>query len=113
MKKKFILGCADFCPSKVVPIRASGACGVDVRFERVVHVKTGVRWMCSFMRSRADWTEERFNGRVVERSAIMCRDVSGGTLGTHVRWGRSLFTIRLGKRKNDVPTKQKTVPLVL
>lgn len=83
MKKKFILGCAGFCPSKVVPIRASGACGVDAINERVVHVWTGVRWMSSFIRSRAYWTEERFNGRVLERSAIVCRKAQTVCWGNH------------------------------
>lgn len=36
-------------------------------------VRTGVSWMCSFIRSWADSTEERFSGRVLERSAIVCR----------------------------------------
>lgn len=32
--------------------------------------------MCSLIRSRADWTEERFKGSVLE-SAIVCIPVSG------------------------------------
>ena len=34
--------------------------------------------MWSFMRSWADWTEERFKGRVLERSAmVVCRGGNG------------------------------------
>ncbi len=43
LKKNLILGCAGIWPSKGVPRRASGVCGVDARVERVVDVRTGVR----------------------------------------------------------------------
>lgn len=44
---------------------------MDARFERVVDVSTGVSLMCSFIRSWADWTEERFKGKVLERWAMV------------------------------------------
>jgi len=47
-----------------VPTSASGDCGVDARSERVVDVKTGVRWIWDLMISWADSTEERSSGSV-------------------------------------------------
>ena len=58
-------------PSKGVPIIAEGDWGVDARSESVLEVRTGVRWMCGFIRSWAAWTDERVSGRVLLLSGIL------------------------------------------
>ena len=42
-----------------MPFSASAVCGVDARVERVVFVRTGVRWMCGFIRVCAAVTASR------------------------------------------------------
>jgi len=68
-----MFGCAGLWPSHGVATIASGVCGVEANFERVLDVKTGVRWMWSRMRLWADCTEERSSGRVLSRDAIAVR----------------------------------------
>lgn len=41
-----------------------GVVGVEARAERVVEVRTGVRWMWGVMRAWAERTESRVSGRV-------------------------------------------------
>lgn len=46
-----------------MPCSASGVWGVDARFESVVLVRMGVRWMCGLMRVWASSTYARVRGR--------------------------------------------------
>ena len=78
-----------------MPSRASGVWGVDARFERVVEVRTRVRWMCSFIRSWADWTEERSKGGVRERWAMI------------ERWGRLESSQNVVSLCTEVGTKSE------
>ena len=63
LKNSLMFGFAGSCPSQSVPLSASAVCGVDARFDNVVLVCTGVKWMCGLMSSWAAMTESRVKGR--------------------------------------------------
>jgi hypothetical protein len=49
LKNRRIFGFAGSCPSHCVPFSASCVCGVDARFDSVVFVRMGVRWIWGLM----------------------------------------------------------------
>ena len=58
-----------------MPTRAAGVCGVEARLERVVEVRTGVRWIKGSINLCADLTDSRLNGSVFGWFAMLVTEL--------------------------------------